>query len=68
MNQGPNYFNRRKWLSGKAAPPETVPVVAGIAGKIVLLRQKPGQSCRERLFSILSSQVGVTCFSLHIKA
>ena len=37
-------------------------------GIIMLLREKRGQSCRERLFSILSSPVSVTCVSLPIEA
>jgi len=38
-----------------------------IGGIIMLLREKRGQSCRERLFNILSSQVSVTCVSLPAK-
>jgi len=37
---------------------ESCPDIGGI---IMLLREKRGQSCRERLFNILSSQVSVTC-------
>jgi len=38
-----------------------------IGGIIMLLREKRGQSCRERLFNILSSPVSVTCVSLTAK-
>ena len=38
---------------------ESCPDIGGI---IMLLREKRGQSCRERLFNIMSSQVSVTCF------
>jgi hypothetical protein len=34
----------------------------GIRGIIVLLREKHGQSCKERLFNILSSSVSATGF------
>jgi fatty acyl-CoA reductase len=40
-----------------------------IGGIIMLLREKRGQSCRERLFSVLSSPVSVTQYvSLSIEA
>jgi ABC-type transporter Mla maintaining outer membrane lipid asymmetry ATPase subunit MlaF len=35
-----------------------------IKGIIALLRKKHGQSCKERLFNILSSSVSVTGFAL----
>jgi fatty acyl-CoA reductase len=39
-----------------------------IGGIIMLLREKRGQSCRKRLFKILSSPVSVTCVYLPIEA
>jgi len=38
-----------------------------IGGIIMLLREKHGQSCRERLFNILSSPVSVMCVYLPSK-
>ena len=35
---------------------------------IVLLREKRGHSCRQRLFNVLSSPVSVTCVSLPSKS
>jgi fatty acyl-CoA reductase len=38
-----------------------------IGGIIILLGEKRGQSCQERLFNILLSPVGVTCVTLPIE-
>jgi fatty acyl-CoA reductase len=38
-----------------------------IGGIIMLLREKRGQSCRERLFNILSRPVSVTCVYLPVE-
>jgi fatty acyl-CoA reductase len=38
-----------------------------IGGIIVLLRERRGQSCQERLLNIISSPVSVTCVCLPIE-
>jgi hypothetical protein len=56
------------WLSGKAAAAETATVMTGYWAIVMCLREKRGQSCRERLFNILSRAVSVTWVSVPMEA